>query len=77
MQPDTNEQNAGRADPGRSWLYCENCDWARTVRSATSASAFALAEEDARTHAALTTYDDDPHCVHAINPDTGDIVVHD
>ena len=77
MRTDTNEQNVDASEPGRSWLYCETCDWARTIRSATTASAFALAEEDARTHAALTTYEDDPHRVHAVNVETGEVIVHD
>lgn len=77
MRTDTDGQDAGASERGRSWLYCETCDWARSVRSATTASAFALAEEDARTHAALTTYENDAHRVHAINVETGEVVVHD
>lgn len=77
MHTDTNGQDVGRAEPRRSWVYCETCDWARTIRSATTDSAFALAEDDARTHAALTTYDGDPHCVHAIHGESRDVVVHD
>ncbi|MWG35473.1 hypothetical protein [Halomarina oriensis] len=75
MTTGSNEQELGGT--GRSWVYCETCDWARIVRSATARSAFALAEDDARTHAALTTYEDDPHSVHVIDTGSGEVVVHD
>lgn len=76
MRTDTSGRGAGAVE-GRSWVYCETCEWSRTIRSASTASAFALAEEDARTHAALTTYEGDPHRVHAVDGGTGDVIIYE
>jgi hypothetical protein len=73
MQPNTSDGVA--TERPRSWLYCETCGWSRTVRSATARSAFALAEEDARVHAALTDHEGEPHRVHAIDAASGEVVV--
>jgi len=74
VQPNTSD-GAGETRRPRSWLYCETCRWSRTVRSATARSAFALAEQDARLHAALTEHEGGPHRVHAIDSESKTVVV--
>ncbi|MFD1511853.1 hypothetical protein [Halomarina rubra] len=77
MTPNASTPVDGAVERPRSWLYCETCEWTRTVRSASCQSAFALAEEDARMHAALTDYEGESHRVHAIDAETGQVVVRD
>lgn len=77
MRTDTSEQESCASERRRAWVYCETCEWSRTVRSASGASAFALAEEDARVHAAVAEYEDDPHRVHAVSGASGEVVVHE
>lgn len=75
VRTDSSDRDANAANRGRSWVYCGTCRWSRTVRSASADSAFALAEEDARTHAALATYEGEPRRVSAVNGETGEVVV--